>query len=262
MSMITIDMNSDLGEGFGAWKMGDDRAVLSSVSSANIACGYHAGDPSTMRKTVEMCVEAGVEIGAHVSFPDLIGFGRRNIACTPDEVYDYCVYQIGALQGFCRAQNVTLQHVKPHGAMYNMAAKDRRLADAIAAAVKDAGHDIILMGLANSEFDKAAKETGVRYAAEAFADRAYMKDGSLMPRSREGAVIHDTELAANRVVQMVTKGTVTADDGSEIQFRPDSICLHGDTKEAVDMASAVRSALEAAGVGIIPMKGALQKCQI
>ena len=257
MSKITIDMNSDLGEGFGAYTMGDDRAVLASVSSANVACGYHAGDPTIMRKTVKMCVEAGVAIGAHVAFPDLMGFGRRNMSCTPDEIYDYCLYQIGALQAFCRSQGVMLQHVKPHGAMYNMAAKDRKMADAIASAVKDVGHGIILMGLANSEFDAAAKAAGVKYAAEAFADRAYMKDGSLMPRSREGAVIHDAALSAKRVVQMVTKGTVTADDGSEVQFRPDSICLHGDTKEAVEMAAAVRKALEAAGVAIVPMKEAL-----
>lgn len=257
MSKITIDMNSDLGEGFGAYKMGDDKAVLASVSSANVACGYHAGDPAIMRKTVKMCVEAGVAIGAHVSFPDLMGFGRRNMTCTPDEIYDYCLYQIGALEAFCRAQGTTLQHVKPHGAMYNMAAKDRKMADAIASAVKDAGNGIILMGLANSEFDNAAKAAGVKYAAEAFADRAYMSDGSLMPRSREGSVIHDAALAAARVVQMVTKGTVVAGDGTEIKFRPDSICMHGDTKEAVDMAAAVRKALEAAGVQIVAMKEAL-----
>ena len=257
MSNLVIDMNSDLGESFGAWTMGDDKAVLASVSSANVACGYHAGDPTIMRKTVKLCVDAGVAIGAHVSYPDLMGFGRRNMACSPQEVYDYCLYQIGALQAFCHAQGTTLQHVKPHGAVYNQAAKDRKLADAIAAAVKDSGKDIILMGLANSEFGHAAKEAGVRFAAEAFADRAYLKDGSLMPRSREGSVIHDADLAAKRVVQMVTKGTVTADDGTNVQFRPDSICLHGDTREAVEMAAAVRKALEAAGVAIKPMREAL-----
>ena len=257
MSNLIIDMNSDLGEGFGPWTMGDDKAVLASVSSANVACGYHAGDPTIMRKTVKLCVDAGVAIGAHVSYPDLMGFGRRNMACSPQEVYDYCLYQIGALQAFCHAQGAALQHVKPHGALYNQAAKDRKLADAVAAAVKDVGKDVILMGLASSEFDNAAKAAGLRYAAEAFADRAYLADGSLMPRSREGSVIHDADAAARRVVQMVTKGTVTADDGTEVQFRPDSICLHGDTKEAVEMATAVRKALEAAGVAIKPMREAL-----
>jgi len=251
---VKIDMNSDLGEGFGSWNMGDDRAVLASVSSANIACGYHAGDPSIMRGTVKLCADSGVAVGAHVSYPDLVGFGRRNMACTPQEVYDYCLYQIGALQAFCRAQGVSPQHVKPHGALYNQAAKDRHLADAIAAAVKDAGDGIILMGLAGSEFVPAAEAAGVKFAAEAFADRAYLKDGSLMPRSREGSVIHDAESAARRVVQMVTKGTVTADDGALITFHPDTICLHGDTKEAVEMASIVRRELVSAGVEIKPLK--------
>ncbi|MDR3075682.1 MAG: LamB/YcsF family protein [Synergistaceae bacterium] len=251
---VKIDMNSDLGEGFGAWRMGDDRAVLASVSSANVACGYHAGDPSIMRETVKLCAEHGVAVGAHVSYPDLVGFGRRNMSCSPQEVYDYCMYQIGALRAFCRAGGVELQHVKPHGALYNQAAKDRKLADAVASAVKDSGDGVILMGLAGSEFAPAAEAAGVRFAAEAFADRAYLKDGSLMPRSKEGSVIHDAALAASRVVRMVTKGTVTADDGSEIQFRPDSICLHGDTKEAVEMAAAVRRALEDAGAAIRPLK--------
>jgi UPF0271 protein len=255
---MKIDMNSDLGEGFGAWSMGDDKAVLSSVSSANIACGFHAGDPTIMRETVKLCAVGGVAVGAHVSYPDLVGFGRRNMSCSPQEVYDFCVYQIGALQAFCKSQGVLLQHVKPHGALYNQAAKDRKLADAIAAAAKDAGDDLILMGLAASEFEKAAAETGVKFASEAFADRAYLADGSLMPRSREGSVIHDAELAASRVVRMVTKGVVAADDGTEILFRPDSICLHGDTKEAVAMAMSVRRALELAGVEIKSLREVLQ----
>jgi UPF0271 protein len=247
-------MNSDLGEGFGVWEMGDDAAVLSSVSSANIACGYHAGDPTTMRETVKLCAERGVAIGAHVSYPDLVGFGRRNMNCSPQEVYDYCLYQIGALSAFCKAQGVRIQHVKPHGALYNQAAKDKKLADAIVSAVADTKEEIILTGLAGSEFEGAAASAGVKFAAEAFADRAYNKDGSLVPRSTEGSVIHDAALAAGRVVQMVTKGTVTASDGTEIQFRPDTICLHGDTREAVEMASAVCRALVAAGVEIKPLR--------
>ncbi|MDR0648082.1 MAG: LamB/YcsF family protein [Synergistaceae bacterium] len=252
-SDLRIDMNSDLGEGFGAWSMGSDMGVLLSVSSANVACGYHAGDPSIMRKTVRMCADSGVAVGAHVSYPDLMGFGRRNMACTPQEVYDYCVYQIGALAAFCKAQGVRIQHVKPHGALYNQAARDRALADAIASAVADMKEGIILMGLAGSEFEPAASAAGVKFAAEAFADRAYLKDGSLCPRSKEGAVIHDAKTAAERVVWMVTRGTVTAHDGTAIRFRPDTICLHGDTKEAVEMAAAVRAALEAAGVKITPL---------
>jgi UPF0271 protein len=251
---MRIDMNSDLGEGFGAWSMGDDEAVIASVSSANIACGYHAGDPSIMRGTVKLCADNGVAVGAHVSYPDLSGFGRRDMSCSPQEVYDCCLYQIGALRAFCDAQGVHLQHVKPHGAMYNKAAKDRKLADAIASVVKRLGGGIILMGLAGSEFENAANDNGVRFAAEAFADRAYMKDGSLMPRSREGAVIHDAEAAAARVARMVTMGTVAAADGGEIRLKPDTICLHGDTKEAAEMAAVVRRALERAGVEIKPLR--------
>ena len=258
MSILKIDMNSDLGEGFGPWVMGDDKAVLAAVSSANVACGFHAGDAEIMRKTVTLCKAAGVAVGAHVSYPDLQGFGRRNMACSPDEVYAYTLYQIGALQAFCVAQGLSLQHVKPHGALYNQAAKDRALADAIAAAVKDAGNGIILMGLASSQFDVAAEAAGLRYAAEAFADRAYMSDGSLMPRSQPGSVIHDAALAAKRVVQMVTKGTVTAADGTEVAFKPDTICLHGDTKEAVEMSVAVRKALEEAGVVVTPLREIVQ----
>ena len=253
MSTLRIDMNSDLGEGFGPWVMGDDKAVLASVSSANVACGYHAGDAEIMRHTVALCKAANVAVGAHVSYPDLQGFGRRDMACTPNEVYAYSLYQIGALQAFCRAAGMSLQHVKPHGAMYNHAAKDRAQADAIAAAVKDAGNNIILMGLANSEFEAAAKAVGVRFAAEAFADRAYMKDGSLMPRSQPGSVIHDDAFAAQRVVQMVTKGIVVAGDGTEVVFKPDTICLHGDTPEAISMAAAVRKALESAGAVVVPL---------
>ena len=256
MSAFVIDMNSDLGEGFGAWEMGDDEAVIALVSSANIACGYHAGDPSAMRRTVGICAERGVAVGAHVSYPDLLGFGRRNMACTPQEVYDYCLYQIGALSAFCLARGVALQHVKPHGALYNQAAKDAKLAEAVARAVRDSGDGIILMGLARSEFEPAAKGAGVRFASEAFADRAYMGDGSLMPRSMDGAVIHDAELSARRVLKMVTRGAVTAGDGTEVDLRPDTICLHGDSKDAVDMARAVRDALISAGVEIKPLKEA------
>ena len=257
MSDFSVDMNSDLGEGFGAWSMGNDADVLPYVSSVSIACGYHAGDPEIMRKTVRLCAKAGVAVGAHVSYPDLMGFGRRSMACAPDEVYCYCLYQIGALAAFCRAEGVALRHVKPHGALYNQAARDERLADAIAAAVRDSGDEGVLLGLANSEFGKASMTRGIRFASEAFADRGYMKDGSLLPRSRPGAVIHSPDEAARRVVEMVTRGVVTAVDGTEIQLKPDSICFHGDTKEAVEMARAAREALVAAGVSVIPLREVL-----
>jgi UPF0271 protein len=250
---LSVDVNSDVGEGFGAWTTGDDAAVLSCVSSANVACGFHAGDPSIMKRTVELCSDLGVAVGAHVSYPDMLGFGRRNMSCSPDEVYDYCLYQIGALAAFCRARGVSLRHVKAHGALYNQAARDEALARAVASAAKDSGAEALL-GLAGSAFDAAAEWAGVAFASEAFADRAYLADGSLMPRSIEGAVIHDVAIAARRAVAMVTDGRVSAADGGMVTLRPDSICLHGDTREAVDMAAAVRRALDEAGVSVVPIR--------
>jgi len=252
--MYKIDINSDIGESFGAYRMGDDAAVMDAVTSANVACGFHAGDPLVMNKTIKNCAAKGVAVGAHPGYPDLVGFGRRNMKCTPEEEYADCLYQIGALSAFCRANGLTLQHVKPHGAMYNQAAKDPELAKAIARAVKDSGENVILMGLANSEFEKAAKEIGIPFAAEAFADRGYMPDGSLVPRSQPGAIIHDVDEAAKRVVRMVTEGKVEAVDGTVINFRPQSICMHGDTPEAVEMAKTVRRELEAAGVKVTDLK--------
>lgn len=257
--MYVIDLNSDIGESFGAYKMGDDAAVMKSITSANVACGFHAGDPLVLKKTVSLCSEMGVAVGAHPGYPDLTGFGRRNMACSPDEVYADCLYQIGAAAAFCRANGLSLQHVKPHGAMYNQAAKSAELAGAITRAIKDAGGNLILIGLANSEFERAAMDNGVLFAAEAFADRAYMPDGSLVPRSRPGSVIHDAGLAAGRVVRMATEGTVEAIDGTIIKFRPASVCMHGDTPEAVEMASAVRSALEKAGVSIKNLREVVSK---
>lgn len=253
--MYMIDLNSDIGESFGAYKMGDDAAVMDAVTSANVACGFHAGDPLVMKKTVKLCREKRVAVGAHTGYPDLVGFGRRNMACSPDEIYSDCLYQIGALKAFCKVNGLALQHVKPHGALYNQAAKDPKLAMAIASAIRDIGAGfIILMGLANSEFEKAAKELKIPFAAEAFADRAYMPDGSLVPRSQPGAVIHDVEAASKRVVRMATEGTVEAIDGTVIAFRPQTICMHGDTAEAVMMAKEVRKALIEAGVAVKTLK--------
>ena len=255
--MYLIDMNSDLGESFGTYVLGDDEAVLKAVSSANVACGFHAGDPQVMEATVKRCARHGVSVGAHPAHPDLQGFGRRTLDCTPQEAYTNCLYQIGALRAFCDAAGVRLAHVKPHGALYNQAAKNPALAEAIARAVKDAGGDLVLLGLAGSAFDGAAEAAGVPYAAEAFADRGYRTDGSLVPRSQPGALIHDPQEAAARVVRMATEGKVTSVEGTEIAFRPHSLCFHGDTPEAVEMALAARAALEAAGVQVRPLREVL-----
>ena len=247
-----VDLNSDLGESFGAWKMGRDADVLTFVSSANLACGFHAGDPCVMRDSVAAAKKAGAAVGAHPGYPDLAGFGRRNMACTPDELYAYTLYQIGALRAFCGAQGIRLQHVKPHGAMYNSAAKKIEEARASAQAVKDAG-GLILLGLAGSEFQTAAEEAGVPFAAEAFADRGYMPDGTLVPRSRPGAFVRDADQAARRVIRMVKEGTVEAADGTVISLHPQSICLHGDSPTAVQMAQTLRTRLEEAGIRIAPL---------
>lgn len=248
-----VDLNSDLGESFGAWKMGQDADVLTFVSSANVACGFHAGDPLVMKKTVEAAVKAGVAVGAHPGYPDLVGFGRRAVACSPDELYTDTLYQIGALKAICEAAGTKLQHVKPHGAMYNSAAKKIEEATALAQAVKDSGAGIILMGLAGSKFDEAAEKVGVPYAAEAFADRGYMNDGTLVPRKMEGAFVRDVEVAAKRVIRMVKEGVVEAIDGTVVKLRPHSICLHGDSPTAVQMAQTLRTRLIEAGIDIVPL---------
>lgn len=251
--MYKIDLNSDLGESYGAWKMGDDPAVLTFVSSANVACGFHAGNPAVMKVTVAAAAAAGVAVGAHPAYPDLVGFGRRSMACSPDEIYTDVLYQTGALKAFCEAAGIKLQHVKPHGAMYNSAAKKIEEAKAIAQAVKDAGEGIILMGLAGSKFDEAAAEVGVPYAAEAFADRGYMNDGTLVPRKMEGAFVRDAEVAAKRVIRMVKEGVVEAIDGTVVKLAPQSICLHGDSPTAVQMAKTLRTRLIEAGIEIVPL---------
>ena len=248
--MNAIDLNSDLGESFGPWKMGMDAEVMKSVSSANVACGFHGGDPSVMIRTVKAASEAGVAVGAHPGHPDLQGFGRRNMACTPDEVYANTLYQIGALRAVCAARGVELEHVKPHGALYNQAAADPALAAAIARAVKDAGGDLILLGLANSFFEGAASEAGVTFAAEAFADRGYMDDGSLVPRNRPGAFVHDLEEAGRRMVRLAREGVIQSAEGRDIRLKARSICVHGDNPAAVEMARFIRKRLEENGVEV------------
>lgn len=246
-----FDFNCDMGESFGAWKMGLDAEVIKYVTSANIACGFHAGDPATMRRTVRLAESHGVGIGAHPGFPDLQGFGRRNLAATPDEVRDDLVYQIGALRAFTREKK--LQHVKPHGALYNMAVAGGDLARAIGEAVLEVDPALILVALAGSQWADQAERMGLTVAREAFADRALNADGTLVPRSKPGAVIHDTQQVIERSVRLATEGTVVAITGEVVHVRADTLCLHGDTPDAVKLASALRAALEGAGVTLAPM---------
>ena len=251
--MKKVDLNCDLGESFGNYTCGMDASVIPHISSANVACGFHAGDPLVMQKTVALAAKYGTAVGAHPGFPDLVGFGRRNMAVSPLELKAMMIDQIGALKAFCRSQGVTLQHVKPHGAMYNMAAKDRKLADAICEAIAEVDSNLILLGLSGSEMLKAAEAKGLRCASEVFADRAYEPDGSLTPRALEGSVITDEEEAIKRVLQMVKSGTVVARNGQVIPIRADSICLHGDGVKAVEFARRIRQALTDSGVEIVPL---------
>ncbi len=231
--MGKIDLNCDLGESFGAYSIGLDSEVIPYVSSANIGCGYHGGDPLVMDATVKLCAKHGVAVGAHPGFPDLMGFGRRNMSVSPAEAKAYVKYQVGALMAFCKGYGVKLQHVKPHGALYNMAAKDYKLARALAEAVAEIDTDIIFLGLSGSEMLRAAAEVGLRAASEVFADRAYNPDGSLVARALPGAVIHDVNVCIQRIIKMATEHKVTAITGEEISLSPQSICVHGDNPEAV-----------------------------
>ncbi|PAB58795.1 LamB/YcsF family protein [Anaeromicrobium sediminis] len=248
--MYEVDLNSDIGESFGNYKVGLDEEVIKYVTSANIACGWHAGDPLVMEKTVQMASEKGVGIGAHPGYLDLMGFGRRNIVVTPEEVKAYIKYQLGALMAFAISKGEKIQHVKPHGAMYNMAAKDKKLSMAIAEAIYEVDEEIILMGLANSEIIKAGKTIGLKVCNEVFADRAYNPDGTLVSRKLKGAVIHDADLAISRVIRMVKEGKVTAINGEDIEIEAQSICVHGDNPEAVEFVKKIRLKLEEEGVKV------------
>ena len=250
---MRIDLNSDLGESFGRYTLGNDAGVLERVSSANIACGFHAGDPVVMQKTVGLCRAAGVRVGAHPGFPDLMGFGRRNMNLSFDEAKAYVLCQLGALDAFCRAQGVRMQHVKPHGALYNMAAKDEGLSRAICEAVRDYDRELIVLGLANSALVKTARELGLRAASEVFADRAYEPDGSLVPRSRPDAMITDEDEALRRVVRMATEHRVRAVSGEDIGIVPDSVCVHGDGEKALLFVQKIRAALSANGIELAPL---------
>jgi len=251
--MARIDINCDMGESFGNYIYGADEAIAGYITSANVACGFHAGDPSVMSRTVALCREHGVAVGAHPSFPDLLGFGRREINATPEEVRDYLTYQVGALMAFTRAHGVRLVHVKAHGAVYNMAAQDKRLALAMAQGVARVDPALIFVGLAGSLLIDAAREIGLPAAAEAFADRAYNPDGSLVSRRLPGAVIHDPAAVAERVVRMARDGTVVSITGELVTVSPDTICVHGDTPGAAELARAIRQELAAAGIEAGPL---------
>jgi 5-oxoprolinase (ATP-hydrolysing) subunit A len=240
---MKIDLNCDMGEAFGAWQMGQDAVLMEYITSANIACGFHAGDASIMRRTVELAIEKGVKIGAHPSFPDLQGFGRRNMSLSPSEVYDICVYQIGALLGFVRSFGVSMHHVKPHGALYNMAAQDPKLAKAIAEAVKAVQPNLILYGLAGSCLISEARKVGLKTASEVFADRTYQNDGSLTPRSQPDALIENTQIAVNQVVKMIKEGIVVATDGTPVTIQADTVCVHGDGLHAVEFVKMLQKSL-------------------
>ena len=245
---MRIDLNSDLGESFGRWTLGNDAELMKSITSANVACGYHAGDPVVMRSTVRMARDHGVAVGAHPGLPDLAGFGRRDMAVSAAEVENLVIYQIGALAALAAAERVSLQHVKVHGALYNMAVKDRALADAIAAAVRAVDPQLVVYALPATELARAAEAAGLRVAREGFADRAYEADGSLTPRSRPGSVIHSADEVIGRAVRLARDGVVTATNGSDIPMRIDTLCTHGDTPGSHELTRLLRAGLEAAGL--------------
>jgi len=250
--MSAIDLNSDLGEGFGRWTLGDDEAMLRVVTSANVACGFHAGDPSILRRVCARAAQLGVAVGAQVGYRDLAGFGRRHIEMDPAELVDELIYQIAALHGIAGVEGARVSYVKPHGALYNAAASNSVTAGAVTEAVALFDRSMPVLGLAGSELLIRAEADGLTAVAEAFADRAYSPDGLLVPRRQPGAVIHDADVVARRCVQMATEGTVVAVDGSTIAVTAQSICIHGDTPGAVEMAHAVRRAVDDAGVVLRP----------
>lgn len=250
--MPTIDINADLGEGFGRWQVADEPAVLALVSSASIACGFHAGDPVTMRESVRRAAALGVCVGAHPGYPDLLGFGRRDLAASPAEVTAYVLYQVGALAAICRAEGVALRYVKPHGALYNRAATDPALAAAVAEGVRLADDRLALLGLAGSAMMTAAEEAGIRFAGEAFADRAYLADGTLAPRGQPGSVLTDPEQVVAQALGIVLDGRVKAMGGSAVAVRARSLCVHGDNPNAPALLAVLRERLAGRGITVSP----------
>ncbi|MGC4107441.1 MAG: 5-oxoprolinase subunit PxpA [Thermomicrobiales bacterium] len=253
MSTLRIDLNSDLGEGFGPFRVGADEDLFPLISSANIACGFHGGDPLMMARTVAQAAMNGVAVGAHPGFPDREGFGRRTLLASPDEIHADVVYQVGALLAFCTAARVPMQHVKAHGALYNLAVKERSVADAIARAVADIDPRLLFFALPGSELERAGDAAGLTVVREAFADRAYHDDGSLVARSQPGAVIHDPAQAAARIVHLIERGEIQTIEGGTLRMQADTICLHSDTPTAVPIAQALRDALDRAGIAVLPL---------
>ena len=247
---MRIDLNADVGESFGAYTIGHDAGLMRSITSANIAAGFHAGDPTVLRDTIRMAKASGVAVGAHPGFPDLVGFGRRELFVTPKEAEDFVLYQIAAVAGVAAAEGVRMQHVKPHGALFNMAVRNAELAAAIARAVTRFDPSLILFGLPGSEILKAGRAAGLRVAAEVFADRAYEADGSLASRRKPGSVIHDAEAVVSRAVRMVKDRTVVALDEAVVTLEADTICIHGDTPGSDALAAQLRAGLEAVGVTV------------
>ena len=257
--MKRVDLNCDLGESFGNYKCDLDADVIPHISSANVACGFHASDPLVMMKTVALAKQHGVAVGAHPGYPDLVGFGRRNMSVSVDELKAMVQYQIGALKAFCDVQGMTLQHVKPHGALYNMAAKDEKIAKAICLGIYDVSPKLILMGLAGSEMLRQAELLGLPAASEVFADRAYEDDGTLVARSKPGAMIEDEDLAVERVIRMIRENKVESISGKEITIRPDSVCVHGDSEKALLFVKKIRNALERENISVCDLKTVLSQ---
>lgn len=243
----TVDLNCDMGESFGAYRIGNDDQMMEHISSANIACGFHAGDPSIMRKTVQRALEKKVAIGAHPGLPDLIGFGRRAMSLTPDEAYEYVVYQIGALDAFVRAEGGHMRHVKPHGALYNMAAVDKKLSESIARAVHSVNPELILFGLAGSCLIESGNEAGLQTCSEVFADRTYQPDGTLTPRSMPNSLITDDQSAVDQVIKMIKENKVRTEEG-EISIQAGTVCIHGDGAHALSFAEKINAAFQKEGI--------------
>lgn len=245
---MKIDLNCDMGESFGVYKLGEDEAAMPLVTSINVACGFHASDPTNIWNTIKLAKKYGVAVGAHPAFPDLVGFGRRALVSSLEEIKADVIYQIGAVHSFCQVENVPLQHVKVHGALYNLAEKDEKIAQAIGEAIKVVDDKLIMVCMANSKMVEGAKKAGVRYVEEVFADRAYTSEGNLVSRSIAGSVIHDPEQISERVVKMVKEKKVTSIDGKEVSINAQTICVHGDTMGAVNIIKSIKESLEKEGL--------------
>lgn len=253
VAKTAVDLNADLGEGYGIYSVGNDKELLKVVSSANIACGFHAGDPIIMDSTISLCKQNKVCIGAHPSYPDLNGFGRREMSLSLHEISCIVSYQLGSLQAFAKKHRVKITHFKPHGAMYNRAAQDSLLAKTLCDTLASFDSSIIFVGLAHSEMITQAKSFGLPYANEVFADRAYNDDGSLVSRKQEGAVLHDCDIVLQRVLKMLKEGKVTTLQGKDIELQADTICIHGDTRESLEFATKIKAGLKANGISISPL---------